>query len=86
MEADARGVARAVAAYRYDPPPLPKEEVAEAIAFLEWLLDDNFTLLGVREYEFAGGGRKARCSAAPIAGLGILSDPNVHVLRRAASR
>src|SRR5882757_1736566 len=30
------------------PPPLPADEVAEAIEFLQWLLDDNFTFLGVR--------------------------------------
>ncbi len=75
-------VARAVAAYRSDPPPLPKEEVAEAIAFLEWLLDNNFTLLGVREYQFVGGGRNGEMQRREVEGLGILSDPNVRVLRR----
>src|ERR1700724_999237 len=32
-----------------NPPPLPPAEVSEAIEFLEWLLVDNFTFLGVRE-------------------------------------
>ena len=33
-----------------NPPPLPGDRVAEAIAFLEWLMDNNFVLLGVRDY------------------------------------
>jgi glutamate dehydrogenase len=31
------------------PPPLAVDEIAEAIEFLQWLLQDNFTFLGVRE-------------------------------------
>lgn len=38
------------------PPPLPVDDIAEAIHFLEWLAADNFTILGVREYAFAGRG------------------------------
>jgi len=34
------------------PPPLPEEEVSEAIAFLEWLSANNFTFLGYREFEY----------------------------------
>src|SRR5690606_18250853 len=34
---------------RYAPVPLDPDAVAEAIAFLEWLRDDNFTFLGMRE-------------------------------------
>ncbi|MBV9348812.1 MAG: NAD-glutamate dehydrogenase [Pseudolabrys sp.] len=33
-----------------NPPPLPVDEVAEALQFLDWLRADNFTFLGVREY------------------------------------
>jgi NAD-specific glutamate dehydrogenase len=29
----------------------PPDEVAETVAFLEWLLDLNFVFLGYREYE-----------------------------------
>jgi len=29
-----------------NPPPLPVDEIAEAIQFLQWLLADNFTLIG----------------------------------------
>ena len=35
-----------------NPPPVPVDDIAEAIQFLEWLADDNFTLLGVRDHAF----------------------------------
>ncbi|HEY5306846.1 MAG TPA: NAD-glutamate dehydrogenase [Pseudolabrys sp.] len=37
-----------------NPPPLPVDEIAEAIQFLQWLLADNFTFIGVRNYIFDG--------------------------------
>jgi glutamate dehydrogenase len=46
------------------------DEIEEARAFLEWLLDGNFVLLGYREYAFADG----KLSIVPGAGLGILGD------------
>jgi len=72
----------AIAAYRTQPTGLPEEETAEAIAFLEWLLDNNFTFLGMREYDFVGGARHGELKRADQPGLGILSDPGVRVLRR----
>jgi glutamate dehydrogenase len=39
-----------VADLKTNPPPLPVDELAEAIQFLQWLLADNFTFLGVRNY------------------------------------
>jgi len=54
----------------------------EALAFLSWLRDDNFTFLGMREYHYRGTGRDAQVEQAEKTGLGILSDPDVHVLRR----
>ena len=46
---------QAISEFRYAPVPLDKEAVAEAIAFLEWLRDDNFTFLGMREFDYVGG-------------------------------
>ncbi len=63
-----------------NPPPMPAKVVAEAIQFLEWLMDDNFTLLGMRDYAFDGSG--ASFEPVAVGGLGILRDPNVHLLRR----
>ncbi|HKH33080.1 MAG TPA: NAD-glutamate dehydrogenase domain-containing protein, partial [Beijerinckiaceae bacterium] len=73
-------VAEAIYSYRADPPPLPADEVAEAIAFLDWAAADNFTFLGLREYRLPKG--DAAADPMPESGLGIMRDPNVKVLRR----
>ncbi|UUP17459.1 NAD-glutamate dehydrogenase [Nitratireductor thuwali] len=67
---------------RYAPIPLDRSAVDEAIAFLEWLRDDNFTFLGMREFLYTGGEKSGTLERAAKRGLGILSDPNVLVLRR----
>ncbi|MCB5174570.1 NAD-glutamate dehydrogenase [Microvirga lenta] len=66
--------------YRLHPPPLPDDEVKEAIAFLDWIARDNFTFLGIREYRLPAGDT----AADPVegSGLGLLRDPSVRVLRR----
>ncbi len=73
-------LAEAIAAYRDGQLPLPLREVEEAVRFLEWIVADNFTILGARDYRFAGGDT----AADPVegTGLGILRDPSVRVLRR----
>ncbi len=74
-------VAGGVATYRNGVPSLPEAEVAEALAFLDWLGDGNFVMLGLREYRFAQGlGEGAEPEAGP--GLGVLRDASVMVLRR----
>jgi glutamate dehydrogenase len=67
-----------VAELKTTPPPLPAEEVAEAIAFLQWLLADNFTFLGVRDYKVVGHGLDADFDS----GLGIMRSRELKVLRR----
>ncbi|MGO4571986.1 NAD-glutamate dehydrogenase [Microvirga sp. 2TAF3] len=66
--------------YRLHPPPLPEDEVKEAVAFLDWIAQDNFTFLGLREYRLPSGDT----AADPVegSGLGLLRDPSVRVLRR----
>jgi glutamate dehydrogenase len=59
-----------IAALKADPPALPGDEVAEAIQFLEWLRDDNFTFLGVRDYRLEAGGEVL--AAVPNSSLGVL--------------
>lgn len=61
------------------PPNIPAEEIAEAIAFLQWIDDHNFTFLGYREYQTVGTGAKARMVPVKGAGLGVLRDPDIHV-------
>jgi len=53
----------------------------EALAFIAWLRDNNFTFLGMREYVYTGDGKSAELSRASTEGLGILSNPDVLVLR-----
>ncbi|MGP0094907.1 MAG: NAD-glutamate dehydrogenase [Xanthobacteraceae bacterium] len=64
---------------KINPPPLPRDSVAEAIAFLEWLMDNNFVLLGVRNYV-----ADAQLNVEPVAesGLGILRRRDLRLLRR----
>jgi glutamate dehydrogenase len=50
---------------RYD-----EEEVAETVAFLRWLLDENLIFLGAREYEIADG----RIRVVDRSGLGLLAE------------
>ncbi|MGN6145305.1 MAG: NAD-glutamate dehydrogenase, partial [Mesorhizobium sp.] len=73
---------QAISEFRYAPVPLDKKSVAEAIAFLEWLRDDNFTFLGMREYKYTGGEKSGELELSDSPGLGILTDPNVLILRR----
>lgn len=73
---------QAISEFRYSAVPLDKKSVAEAIAFLEWLRDDNFTFLGMREFKYVGGEQSGTLERAEKPGLGILSDPDVLVLRR----
>ena len=56
-----------------NPPKAEQEEVEEAIAFLEWILNNNFTMLGFREYDYAGRGA-ARKLVVADGGLGLLRD------------
>jgi glutamate dehydrogenase len=74
-------IQQAIETFGSNPPPLPIDEVAEAIQFLQWLCTDNFTFLGVREYRFSSDS-DASDEVSTGEGLGILRDPSVKVLRR----
>jgi glutamate dehydrogenase len=52
----------------------PEAEIGEAIAFLQWLRDENFVFLGYREYKVGEEDGEAVVRAEPGTGLGILSD------------
>src|SRR6185436_1990993 len=75
-------VRRAIADYTSRPPSIDRDEVNEAVAFLEWLAADNFTFLGIREHDFVGGSRRGGLQRSTKPGLGILCDPSLRVLRR----
>ena len=61
-----------------NPPPLPVDEIAEAIQFLQWLLADNFTFLGVRDYRVDGQALEPDFESA----LGIMRSRELRVLKR----
>ena len=65
----------------YDP-GRRKADRDEALAFLSWLRDGNFTFLGMRDYVYSGRGAEAKVERDQGTGLGILSNPDVRVLRQ----
>ena len=54
----------------------PDDEVNEVKAFLKWLLDENFTFLGYREYELVRKGNDTGLRIKSDSGLGILHGVN----------
>jgi glutamate dehydrogenase len=72
----------AIQAYRTGKTPMKKAAAEEAVEFLEWLRDDNFTFLGVREYDYQGDDSQGELERSGKTGLGILRDPDVRVLKR----
>ena len=73
-----RKSAAIVESYRQHPPPLPGDEVDEAVAFLDWSRADNFTFLGIREYRLPSRHRGR-------SGRGIRSGTVARSLRASAS-
>ena len=65
-----------------DMPRVPVDQLAESIQFLRWTLDNNFTFLGMREYELTGKGSKSQLKPKKGTGLGLLRDANMKILRR----
>ncbi|MBW3662630.1 MAG: NAD-glutamate dehydrogenase [Actinobacteria bacterium] len=63
----AAAATRESAPRRYDP-----DEAAEAADLLEWLLEENFVLLGIREYEVTHGADGRTIHVIPGSGRGIL--------------
>ncbi|MBI5921536.1 MAG: NAD-glutamate dehydrogenase [Betaproteobacteria bacterium] len=61
-----------------DPPPGNPADAAESAAFLQWLADDNFTLLGYREYRLANQNGQDMLHALPGSGAGILRETRAH--------
>jgi glutamate dehydrogenase len=73
-----RQVEAAMAGLASGPAGMPREEVAEAAAFLEWLSQDHFVFLGYREYRYASRSPEMPV-VRPGAGLGLLRDDGYSV-------
>jgi glutamate dehydrogenase len=72
----------AIDTYKTTQIPGSSDDLWEAIHFLEWMEKDNFIFLGMREYKFEGGVEEGELSPHEGTGLGLLTDPDVRVLRR----
>ncbi|KAB2851001.1 MAG: NAD-glutamate dehydrogenase [Hyphomicrobiaceae bacterium] len=59
-----------------------QSDFVEAVAFLRWLCEGQFTFLGMRDYELAAGAGSNELAPVAGQGLGLLRDPCVEVLRR----
>ncbi len=56
------------------PPPVPREELTESRAFLQWLTEDHLLLLGYRCNDLHIGADELELVRVPGSGLGILRD------------
>jgi len=56
-------------------------QIREAIKFLKWLENNNFTILGYREYFHGPKNSRKTAQKAKGKGYGILRDPTVYVLK-----
>lgn len=56
------------------PANLNLSEVEESRDFLRWLVSNNFTFLGSRDYKLIGDGNKRALQIIPGSGLGVLRD------------
>ncbi|HEY6257233.1 MAG TPA: NAD-glutamate dehydrogenase, partial [Xanthobacteraceae bacterium] len=71
-----------IAELRQRPPPLPAMELAEAVQFLEWLLANNFTFMGIRRYRVSDDGNVLMLEPQFETGLGVLRERERRVVRR----
>ena len=56
------------------PPPLPREEIAENRAFLQWLTEDHLLMLGYRRHDLTTVDGEDALRLVPGSGLGILRE------------
>jgi glutamate dehydrogenase len=78
-------LSQSITELRMRPPRAKAEEIAESIAFLEWLEKNHFTFLGCRDYVFDPQG-DGRLTPLMDSGLGLLRDPDRRVIRRGNDR
>ncbi|MGI9426207.1 MAG: NAD-glutamate dehydrogenase domain-containing protein, partial [Hyphomicrobiaceae bacterium] len=63
-----------------NPPAIDGELLAESISFCRWLIDGQFIFFGIREYRLDGDTETGRLVSDADTGLGVLRDPDLHVL------
>lgn len=65
-----------------NPPPLDPEEIAESKDFLRWLINNNFTFLGCRDYKLIGNETNRALQIVPNSGLGVLREDSTSLSSR----
>jgi len=73
-------IAAVLAEIARHPPPLDAAELAEGRAFLEWLADNHFTLLGYRCHDLVNVDGEDALRAVPGSGLGVLRETEAEKL------
>lgn len=68
------------------PPPLDDAEVSEGRALLEWMIDNHFTFLGYREYDYLASQESESLEIVEGSGLGILRQSDRRVMARQSGR
>ncbi|HEX4271414.1 MAG TPA: NAD-glutamate dehydrogenase domain-containing protein, partial [Rhizomicrobium sp.] len=61
----------------------PQMDIAEDLAFLDWLADNHFTFLGARDYVLGKDGAHGVLAPVKGSGLGVLSDEDTRVIHGA---
>lgn len=59
-------------------PKIDEAEMQEYVEFLNYIHDDNFTLLGTRAYKISGTGKDTKGTVVKGSGLGLLSEDRDH--------
>lgn len=67
-------VEESLAELESSPPSLDLAELAESRDFLRWLMNNNFTFLGSRDYKLIGNGTNRALQAISGSGFGVLRD------------
>ncbi|CAM9393103.1 unnamed protein product [Phaeothamnion confervicola] len=57
------------------------QEAEESAAFLQWMRDNHFTMLGYAEFAFPHNGDSSKVTLVEGSGLGILRDPGMKLFR-----
>jgi glutamate dehydrogenase len=78
-------IAETAASLSRNPSQISETELEENIAFLDWMADEHFTFLGCRDYVFSSEGED-RLDPVYESGRGLLSDPEMRVVRRGKDR
>lgn len=61
---------------------LDQADVDESRDFIQWLINNNFTFLGARDYKLIGDGKNRALQVIPGTGLGVLRDTSTSAISK----